>query len=289
MKVRAKLLLALVLTTGAAAGCGRPVATTPAAIPQGSSLQTIDVDGTTRQFRVYRPARLSGPTPLVLVLHGWGFTAAQIERDYGWNDVADKHRFVVVYPQGLERSWNAAGACCGPAAERQVDDVAFITTMIDRLSQALPVDDQRIYAAGMSNGGVFAYALACRTTHFAAISAVAATQVGACQRPRPTSVLHVHGLADPLVRYNGSAAIVPGAQPVPVVVGRWLRINRCQPPQQSRDGRVAIGRAACAHDREVMLVVIAGEGHTWPGRAGSRAPWDTTGEVWTFFSRHSLQ
>ena len=77
-----------------------------------------------------------------------------------------------------------------------VDDVAFITAMVERLKRALPIDDRRVYAAGMSNGGVLAYALACRTSLFAAIGVVAGTQVGRCEDPRPTSVIHVHGLAD---------------------------------------------------------------------------------------------
>ena len=143
-------------------------------------------------------------------MHGWGFTAEQIERDYGWNVLAEKHGFVAVHPEGVGLSWNAAGACCGPAADNGVDDVAFVTAMVARLTRALPIDDERIYVAGMSNGGVLAYALACRTSLFAAIGVVAGTQVGQCDEPRPTSVMHVHGLADAIVRFDGGPAVVPG-------------------------------------------------------------------------------
>lgn len=254
---------------------------------KGTSVQTIEVDGETREFRVFRPEKLPEAAPLVVVMHGWGFTAEQIEADYGWNEVAAKQRFVVAYPEGVGQSFNAAGECCGPAADRDIDDLGFITAMVERLQQSLPIDDKRIYAAGFSNGGVLAYALACRTPMFAAIATVAATQVDTCDDPRPTSVIHVHGLADQLVRYDGGPAVVPGARAVPSVMRDWLRINDCDKPERSRDGPVAVARAECADGREVTLVLIAGEDHLWPGRAGSTSPWDATRELWKMLSRHS--
>ncbi len=266
------------------AGCGPTASTGPTKIPPGASVQAIEIDGEPRVFRVYRPKGLSAHAPLVLVVHGWGFTAEQIERDYGWNELAERQNFVVVHPEGIGLSWNAAGACCGPAADNGVDDVAFVTAMVARLTRALPIDDQQVYVAGMSNGGVLAYALACGTSLFAAIGVVAGTQVGRCDEPRPTSVIHVHGLADDIVRFDGGPAVVPGAQAVPRVLANWRRISSCHDPQESRRGPVVTARAACADDREVTLVTIQGEGHTWPGRAGSTAPWDATTEVWRFFS-----
>jgi polyhydroxybutyrate depolymerase len=279
-----RLAGALLVAILSAAGCGeRP---TPN-VSKGTSVQTIEVDGQTREFRVFRPETLPEAAPLVVVMHGWGFTAEQIEADYGWNELAAKQRFIIAYPEGVGQSFNAAGECCGPAAERDVDDFAFITGLIERLEQKLPIDDKRIYAAGFSNGGVLAYALACRTSMFAAIAAVAATQVGTCEDPRPTSIIHVHGLADQLVRYDGGPAVVPGARAVPSVMRDWLRINDCEKPERSRDGAVAVARAECAGGREVTLVLITDEDHLWPGHAGSTSEWDATRELWTMLSRHS--
>jgi polyhydroxybutyrate depolymerase len=278
--------VALLLVASLTAGCS-PLPKTPR-IPEGTSIQHVSVDGQDRYFRVFRPEKLPDATPLVIVMHGAGVTARRTERQYGWDDVAARHRFVVAYPAGIGRTWNAGGECCGVAAQRRVDDVAFITAMVERLADALPIDDERIYAAGMSNGGMMAYALACRTSLFAAIGAVAATQFGACEKPRPTSVIHVHGLADPFIRFDGTAGLFPATQPVPAVLQNWMRIDKCRKPTQSRRGSVVITRASCADGREVTLVVIAGESHTWPGRDGSRAAWDATAELWTVFSRHSL-
>lgn len=275
---------AAVLWCGTAAGCMQPVEPEDSPVSDGTSVQSIEVDGRDRSYRVFRPEKLPTSTPLVVVLHGWGFTAEQIEGDYGWNELAEKDRFVVAYPQGLGLSWNAAGDCCGPAADADVDDVAFITAMVERLAQALPIDDRRIYVAGMSNGGVLAYELACRTSLFAAVGVVAGTQVGGCAEPRPTSVIHVHGLADSIVRFDGGLAVVPDAQPVLRVVANWLRIGQCLEPEQSRHGPdVVTSTSRCADGRRVALVQIDGEGHTWPGHAGSSAPWDATAELWRFF------
>jgi polyhydroxybutyrate depolymerase len=278
-------LVAVAISAGCTAGAPQNVST----VPGETSVQRIEIDGQPREFRVFRPEKLPESAPLVVMIHGWGFTAEQIERDYGWNDVAEKHQFVVAYPQGVGLSFNAAGDCCGPAADNDVDDVAFITAIVERLQKALPIDNDRIYAAGMSNGGVMAYALACRTSLFAAIGVVAGTQVGGCRVPRPTSVIQVHGLADTIVRLDGGPAIVPGAQPVPRVVSNWRRISSCQDPERSQRSLVTTIRAECADNREVTLVTIDGEGHTWPGHAGSTAPWDATTELWQFFSNRSAR
>jgi polyhydroxybutyrate depolymerase len=279
----------VICLAAAVTGCTQPSASDDSPISAGTSVRSIDVDGQDRSFRVYRPANLPTSAPLVVALHGWGFTAEQIEGEYGWNELAEKHRFVVVYPEGVGLSWNAAGDCCGPAADADVDDLAFITALVERLKDALPIDDRLVYAAGFSNGGILAYELACRTSLFAAIGVVAGTQVGGCATPRPTPVIHVHGLADSIVRFDGGPAVVPGAQPVREVMARWRRINQCEKPTRSRADSVVTFKAVCADDREVTLVTIDGEGHFWPGRVGSASPWDATEQLWRMFSRHSLR
>lgn len=272
-------LFAALMSAGCMSNAPQKVST----VAGETSVLSLDIDGQPREFRVFRPERLQEPAALVVMIHGWGFTAEQIERDYGWNDLAERHQFVVAYPQGVGLSFNAAGDCCGPAADANVDDVAFITALVEHLRRVLPIDGKRIYAAGMSNGGVLAYALACRTSLFAAIGVVSGTQVGTCEEPRPTSVIQVHGLADDIVRFDGGQAVVPGARPILRVVAAWRRINECATPESSRRGPVVTIRTRCAGGREVTLVTINGEGHTWPGHAGSTAPWDATAELWRFF------
>ena len=78
-----------------------------------------------RTYLLYRPASLSQqvPAPLVVVLHGGYGSGSQAERSYHWDALADRQGFVVAYPDGIGRSWNAGGICCGPALRDNVDDV----------------------------------------------------------------------------------------------------------------------------------------------------------------------
>ena len=119
--------------------------------------------------------------------------------------MADSAKFVVAYPDGIGRSWNGHG-CCGKAMRDNIDDVGFITAMVGQISADLPIDKSRVYAAGISNGGIMSYALACNTGIFAAIGPDSATMLDACSAPHPTSVIHIHGTADKLVPYQRRAA-----------------------------------------------------------------------------------
>ena len=88
------------------AGCG-------GGLPAGRSEHDISVGGLDRSYGVYRPAGLTGPAPLVVMLHGGFGTGAQAEKSYGWDAQADAGHFVVAYPNGLDRAWDAGGGCCG--------------------------------------------------------------------------------------------------------------------------------------------------------------------------------
>jgi poly(3-hydroxybutyrate) depolymerase len=167
VRIRAVLVAGL-LVVGAVGltGCRRSGTGTAVA---GTTTHTITVDGQRRTFRVYRPARLPAgtPAPLVVMLHGALGTGAQAESTYGWDAEADRGGFLVAYPDGLHRSWAVSDGCCGPPAAAGVDDVAFITRMVKEVSGWLPVDADRVFATGISNGGMLAYRLACDTTIFA--------------------------------------------------------------------------------------------------------------------------
>ena len=92
----------------------------------------------------------------------------QAENSYGWDQLADNANFVVAYPDGVGHTWNAHG-CSAPAAQEYIDDVGYITTMVGEISAAMPIDHSRVYATGISNGGIMSYALACNGRIFAAI------------------------------------------------------------------------------------------------------------------------
>ena len=184
--------------------------------------------GLNRTYRVYKPAGLSA-APLVVMLHGVTGNGEQAEKSYGWDQLADSAKFAVAYPDGVGRTWNGHG-CCGRAARENIDDVGFITAMVGQISAALTIDKSRVYATGMSNGGIMTYALACNSGIFAAIGPDSATQLDACAAPHPTSVIHIHGTADRLVPYNGGqgASFVNGPS-IADVNAFWRNVDQCGP------------------------------------------------------------
>lgn len=256
----------------------------------GSSDHTIVVDGRQRTFHVYRPAALPTPAALVVMLHGGFGTGSHAEQVYGWNAQADAHHFLVAYPDGLGQAWSVGGGCCGTPGSTGVDDVAFITAMVEAIGQQVPLDRDRSYATGMSNGGLLTYRLACDTDMFAAIGPVAATRLGDCPSPAPTSVIHVHGTADDNVRYNGG----PGEGPahidgpaVPALIAGWRAVDDCAAPSRTVASPVITSIAACPAGRTVELITVIGGHHDWPGAGGEPGALDTTGTIWRFFAEHA--
>ena len=272
------------------------------AIPVGSSSQTISVGGTKRSFILYRPANLPAAAPLVVMMHGGFGTAANAEKDYGWDAQADSGGFIVAYPDGLNNAWNTGGGCCGQSGRKNVDDVGFITQMVAEIERDVPIDQSRVYATGISNGGIMAYTLACKTTIFAAIGPDSATQLGDCTSPNPISVIHIHGDADKTILYNGgeSATVAHINGPaIPALNAAWRGIDNCPAPSITVAPPVTTSIANCPEGRTVELITIAGAGHQWPGatkdkaaqkRLGTDPPstaLDATKAIWQFFSQHS--
>ncbi len=289
-------------------GClGGHASGTPGAqgIPVGQSSQTIQVGGVARTFNLYRPQGLPEPAPLVVMLHGGFGNGAQAERAYHWDNEADAGHFLVAYPDGLNRAWNA-GTCCGEPQRTNADDVGFITAMVGSIEQQVPIDRARVYATGMSNGAMMALRLGCQTDTFAAIAPVAGTLLTECSQARPSSVLQIHGTADERVPYGGGPgkAFAINGNPrvdgpsVESVNATWRAIDACAPPVSSTSGNVTTQTAGCPGGRTVELIAVAGAGQQWPGGepsplaelAGIPAPstaLDATDTIWRFFGGHS--
>jgi polyhydroxybutyrate depolymerase len=230
VRTRVVALLGVLLLVSA---CAAPGSAAPAAFTPGSSVHTIAFGGVDRVYRLYIPAGV-----LVVMLHGGFGSAAQAERAYGWNQLADSAKFVVAYPDGLGRAWNSGG-CCGRSSRDGIDDVGFITAAVRDVAGNVGIDPARIYATGISNGGMMAYKLACGSSVFAAIGPDSATQLDTCPSPSPTSVLHIHGAADRMIRYDGQPGVgfanIDGP-PVPDVNAFWRTVDKCAPPATTVDG-----------------------------------------------------
>ena len=279
MTARIAVLLGVLFVT---AGCAAPGSAAPQGFTEGSTQHTMNFNGLDRSYRLYIPAGLPSPAPLVVMMHGGFGSAQQAERAYGWDELADSAKFVVAYPDGVSRAWNVNGGCCGRPSRDNIDDVAFINAVVDDIGHRVNVDPRRRYATGISNGGMLAYALACNTGTFAAIGPDSATQLDKCAAPHPTSVMHIHGTADPRIRYDGgpgSGVATPNGGPsMPDLNAFWRNVDRCAAPTATTDGAVTTSSADCPDGRSVVLITVDGGGHEWPPLATQR--------LWDFFAAH---
>ncbi|OBH67317.1 polyhydroxybutyrate depolymerase [Mycobacterium mantenii] len=304
--VSVSLVAVLAVVLGGCLGGGGHALGTPGAqsIPVGQSSQSIESGGVSRSFHLYRPRGLTDAVPVVVMLHGGFGNGAQAERSYHWDSEADGGHFLVAYPDGRNRAWNA-GTCCGEPAHLNTDDVGFINAMVGAIEEQIPVDRARIYVTGMSNGAMMALRLGCQSDTFAAIAPVAGTLLTDCSAARQASVLQIHGTADDRVPYNGGPgkALAVNGSPrvdgpsVESVNATWRAIDGCGTPDSTTAGDVTTRTAGCADGRTVQLISVAGAGHQWPGGepsplaekvAGIPAPstaLDATDTIWQFFSQ----
>ena len=269
------------------------------AAPVGAD-EHIAIGGYDRTYHVYVPARRAPSPPLVVVLHGGFGTGAGAEAQYRWDPMADRNGFVVLYPDGLLRAWNA-GDCCGQPRARGVDDVAFIEAAIRATARAYATDPERLYVTGMSNGAMMTYRLACESAlPIAAIAPVAGTLTVACEHPQRVSVLHLHGLADGNVPIDGGVGVGfarVSYRPVADGIAVFRKADECAPPVIRTSNSVTDARSACANGKTVQLTTVAGAGHQWPGsvRPPARATailrldapsaaLDATELIWSFFA-----
>jgi polyhydroxybutyrate depolymerase len=252
----------------------------PTGFVAGASVHHITAGGHERSYRLYTPAGLPASAPLVVMLHGFSGSGVQAERDYGWDGLAESGKFVVAYPDGLGRAWNVNGeGCCGRPGREGVDDVAFITAVVGDIAKNLGINPAKVYATGMSNGGIMSYTLACTTDIFSAIGPVAGIQLNPCQSPHPTSVIHIHGTADRLVPYGGGQgfSVINGAS-VLQVDAFWRNVDQCGAPAVTTSGPLTTSSAGCAEGRQVALITIDQGVHEWPPFA--------TRALWEFFAAH---
>lgn len=280
--------------------------------------------GYDRVYRVYAPENLAAGKkyPLILLLHGGGGTGRGMPRltKGGFERLADAHGAILAYPDAYDKNWNDYRADPGRTSQREnIDDVAFLSAMADEILKKYPADPGRVYAAGISNGAMMSYTLACRAAHrFAAVAPVAGAmpenQAASCKPSRPVPLLIISGTMDKLVHWEGGYVTGPFGRKklgrtVSVERSRdiWLENNGCAGEKKAvtkidadpKDG-TAVTResySACAGGSAVEFIRIDGGGHTWPGGLQYRSKavigktsreLDANTEIWDFFMRHRL-
>lgn len=275
--------------------------------------RTLLHDGDARSYVVRVPPRLpesKGKLPLVLILHGGGGNAEITERMTGFTAKAAKEGFIVAYPEGSSRfkdkllTWNA-GHCCGYALNNKIDDVGFISALIDRLIRDYPVDQKRVYATGISNGGMMSHRLGIEIPQkIAAIAPVVGALFGDEKIPAlPVSALMINGMLDKSVPYQGGppGGRFPGAwdgtavKPAIAQAEFWAQANRCaMDPALEERGPLISRQYRCPDGKAAGLLLLKDTGHTWPGgQRGFRGADDpgsslnATDVIWDFFRTQS--
>ncbi len=258
-------------------------------------LGELTVGGQARTYRLFAPSTLP-PTklvPLVMVLHGGGNSADSVAQTTQFDRFAATDEFIVVYPEGLGGYWNG-GFCCGGS---EADDVGYLAALIDRLAGVYKIDRSRVYAVGVSNGGIMAYRFACdRADLVAAVASVAGAMiVDDCHPARPVSILEVHGTADSSVPYNGGRVQPRAARaradvpPTAAVVQKWVDTDRCQAsPRITTEGPVSTSAwSQCTANTTVTLITVQGGSHTWfaPGLGPANGAIDATVVITGFLGR----
>jgi polyhydroxybutyrate depolymerase len=285
----------------------------------GKHRVSIRIDDRDRKVIFVTPKgfKPGNPLPIVFFFHGAGGTAQQAARTYGWAEKADAENFFAVFPQGLP-VWpdGVGGFLLNPDIWRDeraglpaggVNDVHFFEELLNRLQAVLPIDPQRIYVTGFSNGAGMTFTLGShfsdRIAAIAPVSSQSFVHIDALARPLP--VYYLTGTADPLIPYHGGSVTLPWGNtrtlpPVQESVDAWARLDGCPPEPQvvSDENGVRVLRYGPGRgDSEVIFTTIDGNGHHWPDTVEplphficgpTLDPFNATDRIWDFFVKHPL-
>lgn len=270
--------------------------------PTFSQTDSIMHDGGYRNYIVHLPPSYTptGSYPLVINMHGYGSNAIEEQFYAEMNPVADTANFIVVYPNGIANSWNSGQLWSFVPG---INDVSFISALIDTMAADYSINASMVYACGMSNGGYMSYRLACeledKIAAIASVTGVMSDSIyNSCQTDRPVPILHLHGTADPTVAYNGTF----GNTAVETGIDWWVQNNNCPTPGvttaipdiSTTDGSTVekIYYGPCDDNTEVVLFKITGGEHTWPGVTFpigvTNQDIQGSSEIWLFFRKHTL-
>jgi polyhydroxybutyrate depolymerase len=294
--------------------------------PAGSDLRlSLMHDGLERTYHIHIPSSYnkSVSLPLVLALHGRGGNSESMimVSRRGFDLLADTEGFIVVYPDGIEMNWNDGRfdeEANDRAHKENINDVGFISALIDSMIKDYNINPKRVYVTGISSGAIMSYRLACELSDkIAAIAPVDGSipnmLLHECSPSMPVSVLAINNINDPMVPFEGGEIfghfhMIKLGQVLSVneSIGFWVSRNKCsvtpvvaeEPDRDPKDG-TRVTRKEYSNGvggTEVVLYAVDGGGHTWPGGFQYLPVWligktsrdiDANELIWSFFKKHS--
>lgn len=280
--------------------------------------KTIKIDGLDRFYHLYIPAayRNSQTAPLVIALHGGGGSGKKVNKLLELNRLADRYGFIVAYPDAVDRHWNDGRGVKKYRSQREnINDVNFISRMIDAVAVKFKIDKKRVYVTGASNGAMMSFRLGCEladkiTAIAPVIGSMPENLAGACNPARPLPLLMINGTDDPMVPWEGGHVHVYRKKLGKIISVRqtiifWVTRNGCSPnpirssvPDNDPQDRTSVHKMVygqCSDGADVVLYEVRGGGHTWPGSyqylpkfliGKTNHDLDATLVIWDFFNAH---
>ncbi|MBO9703470.1 MAG: carbohydrate-binding protein [Sporocytophaga sp.] len=246
-----------------------------------AQMTTLNVGGTNRSLFVYAPSGLQQNRPLVISMHGLNQDINYQKGQAKWELVADTAKFVVVYPAGINNSWDINGT----------RDTDFILAIIESMITRYGIDRNRVYVSGFSMGGMMTYhtanKIADKVAAIGPVSGYLFSNVVASSRPMP--IIHVHGTADDVVYYQPNG----NQQGVVAMLQKWRSWNQCPSigtrttpyPVNKPNSKSVMEYWGPCNNSAVSLISLDGKGH-W--HSNDDAGVHTTIELWNFLRKFSL-
>lgn len=243
----------------------------------GAFADNITVDGASRNYQVYAPSGIEKNRPLIIQMHGMNQDASYQRDAAKWEPIADTARFVIVFPNGINKGWDLGGN----------KDLNFLKALINEMNSKYGIDKNRVYVSGFSMGGMMSYYAATKMSdQIAAIAPVSGYPMGGGTPSgrKNMPIIHTHGTTDDVVNYNGGVSNLKG----------WVNYEKCSASSQKispypsgKNGSAATLEvwSGCEGGSEIRLMSIAGKGHWY---SMDLASVNTSVEIWNFVKRFSL-
>tara|TARA_Y100001968_G_C19416278_1_gene749185 strand:- start:795 stop:1841 length:1047 start_codon:yes stop_codon:yes gene_type:complete len=279
------------------------------ALSQEVTEEVMVHDGLERSYILYVPDIYSNdqPAPLVFNLHGYGSNAGQQMIYSNFYTIADTAGFILVYPQGTLNDIGSAYWNSDPLGLSTVDDIGFLSNLIDEIASQYNINLEQVYSTGMSNGGFMSYRLACELSDkIAAVASVTGSmnesQATSCSPEQSVPIMQIHGTADLVVLYEGSS--IMETLPIEEVVSYWVNYNQCDidPIVTNLPDVNTLDLCQAEHyvyenglnDVSVEFYKIINGGHTWPGAAipltgnNTNQDFNASEKIWNFFQQYDI-
>lgn len=260
----------------------------------GKSSIHYDNDFTKRNYELTIPQNYDEKTDysLLFVFHGSGGTGEGMRQLTLFDDYAEEKSLIICYPDAVVENWEE-GCECNKPYRLGIDDVGFVSYLIDKLTAQYNIDTTKIFGVGYSQGGLFTMNLACKLSNkFAAIATVASsmsTQLfNNCEPSNNVSVLMIHGTQDRLAPFNGVEKGFFSLVSSRSTIKLWAESNDCSPQIKNTKlfeaGLKSVGvvkheYSDCSLESKVVLFEIVNGGHLW----FSTKELDATEEIVKFF------